>query len=141
MSDFGDGSELRGFAEKVRERRASSVPKRPYVFMLDDNKSFQGSTHIYLVADVEHDEFCLALAPEKDTEGHCIGYLKFRREGVEKLEIGISAGKFVLTEIVQGEQKPPCPVVSLSGVLWHRQEAVLVHRALSVFAQGLIPKN
>lgn len=141
MSSLLDEPEVKAFVEKVRERRMFSIPKMPCVCVLDDNKSFQGSTHIYLTADIEHEEFCLALAPERDTEGHCIGYLKFRREGDEKLEMGISAGKFVLTEVIPGEQKPPCPVVSLSGVLWTRLEAVLVHHALSVFEQGLSPKN
>lgn len=99
------------------------------------DRRFAGSTELYLCVDTPLEIFYVAVGRSK-LDGEPVGYLKFVAVGREKLSSGCLAHIFELQEVLPASCPVPSPVISLSGVLWTRQEAVSAHRQISAYQAG-----
>ena len=115
--------------------------EKPYVLTAISGRRFSNSTEFYLCVDTSHNEFYVAIGcPEWD--GKPIGYLKFVRAGEEKLRSKFTAlGNFELQEVLMANSQAPSPIIALSGVLSHRQEAILADQSMSAYQAGLERKT
>ena len=102
--------------------------------------TFPDATEILaFLYDGTHEHICLKLGVLYNAEP--LGYLVFRRNHCEDSPTpGMKMWCYQLTEVIPAGSQAPYPVISLSGVLWRRREALSLHQQLSAVrsAQGLI---
>lgn len=110
--------------------------KHPICLVSMPDRRFPGATEFYLHIDTELTEFYVAVG-RQGLDGEAIGYLKFVRVAEEEFSSGVLAGNFELQAMLPASSSVPSPILSLSGVLWRRQEAVLAHQRISAFQVGL----
>lgn len=99
---------------------AKSMKLRSIVFV--KNKSYEKPTRIYLEKlNVNDDEFYLPV----ENRSHLVGYLKFKKT--------TKKGCFELSELVSQDYPNPNPQLSLSGVLYSRQEALEADQLIGTY--------
>jgi len=119
-------------------KRANS---KPQAIVFIGNRRFPGSTELCVALEIDKSEFCVALSDmDSFGKGKSLGYLRFIQYGTEVI-LGKTVGRFVLTEVLPAGSQVPCPVISLSGVLWSRLAAIEAHRSISSFLSEECPKK
>lgn len=108
------------------------VDLKPVSMVLRASRSFAGSTETYLIVETDLNEFWLALG--KQDQAGPIGYVRYsRRRGADEFILGRPAGTFEAQEVQPANYPAPHPIVSLSGVLWHRPAALEVSASIQAF--------
>lgn len=109
--------------------------KRPDCLVMIPERCFPGASELFLYMVTELEEFCIAIgSKEKGTEP--VGYMRWRRTGFETI-CSMKKGIFRLTEVLQANSPVPCPILSLSGVLWTRQAALEAHQSISSYQAAI----
>lgn len=98
-------------------------------------RCFPTSTELYLVVETDLPEFWIALAHQEKHENP-IGFLHYVRcRECTELIAGRAVATFELQEVLPASFPAPCPIFSLSGVLWTRLAAIEAHQALTSFQE------
>ena len=105
--------------------------------------TFPDATEILMfLYDGTYEHICLKLGVLYKDEP--LGYLVFKRNHSEESPTpGTLMWCYQLTGAIPADRQAPYPVISLSSVLWRRQEALSVHQSLCAFraAQGLTDQS
>ena len=108
-------------------------PEKPACLVMIPDRRFLGSSELYLYVDTGLAEFCTTIGM-KENGNQPIAHIRWVRVGFENV-CSRTQGIFRLTEVLPANSPVPCPILSLSGVLWTRQAALEAHQSISSYQE------